>query len=100
MAACQADVRPCALRRRPSVSCRERPTIRRTPCIVRTGTARTGLAQIDYRWAADAERVRKYAMELVELKPDVILASSSISVAELLKITRVIPIVFAQVVDP
>ena len=56
--------------------------------------------EIDYRWATDAERVRQYAMELVELKPDVILASSSISVAELLKITRVIPIVFAQVVDP
>jgi putative ABC transport system substrate-binding protein len=39
-------------------------------------------------------------MELVELKPDVILASSSISVAQLLRTTRVIPIVFAQVIDP
>jgi putative tryptophan/tyrosine transport system substrate-binding protein len=60
-----------------------------------------GRVEIEYRWAAgDAESVRKYAMELVGLKPDVILASGSITVAPLLQATRMIPIVFAQVVDP
>jgi ABC-type uncharacterized transport system substrate-binding protein len=60
-----------------------------------------GRVEIEYRWAAaDAESVRKYAMELVGLKPDVILASGSITVAPLLQATRIIPIVFAQVVDP
>jgi putative ABC transport system substrate-binding protein len=60
-----------------------------------------GRVQIDYRWAeGDVERVRKYAKELVGLTPDVILASGSIPVSRLLEETRIIPIVFAQVVDP
>ena len=38
--------------------------------------------RIDYRWAAaDADRIRKYAAELVALAPDVILAAGSPSVA-------------------
>ena len=38
--------------------------------------------RIDTRWgAADADRVRKYAAELVALAPDVILANSSAAVA-------------------
>ncbi len=57
--------------------------------------------RIDYRWAAaDADRSRTYAAELVALAPDVILASASPSVAALLKTTRTVPIVFANVVDP
>jgi len=40
--------------------------------------------RIDTRWAAaDPERFRRYATELVALAPDVILASTSPSVAEL-----------------
>ena len=55
----------------------------------------------DVRWAAeDADRYRRYSEELVELKPDVILASASPSVAALQRITRSVPIVFANVVDP
>jgi len=57
--------------------------------------------RIDYRWAAaDADRSRTYAAELVALAPDVILASASASVAALLQTTRTVPIVFANVIDP
>jgi putative tryptophan/tyrosine transport system substrate-binding protein len=57
--------------------------------------------RIDIRWAADdVERFRKYSEELVELNPDVILASASASVAALQRITRSVPIVFANAVDP
>ena len=57
--------------------------------------------QIDYRWAAaDADRSRTYAAELVALAPDVILASGSVSVAALLQTTRTVPIVFVNVIDP
>ena len=38
--------------------------------------------RIDYRWGAgDADRIRKYAAELVALAPDVILAAGSPAVA-------------------
>jgi ABC-type uncharacterized transport system substrate-binding protein len=54
--------------------------------------------RIDYRWGAgDADRIRRYAAELIELAPDVILASSAPSVASLLQATRTVPIVFAAV---
>ena len=57
--------------------------------------------RIDYRWAAaDADRSRTYAAELVALAPDVILASGSTSVAALLQTTRTVPIVFVNVIDP
>jgi ABC-type uncharacterized transport system substrate-binding protein len=57
--------------------------------------------QIDYRWGGgSAELMRKYAVELVALAPDVILAHSSAAVAPLLEATRTVPIVFAVVADP
>jgi putative tryptophan/tyrosine transport system substrate-binding protein len=57
--------------------------------------------RIDYRWAAaDADRYRTYAAELVALAPDVILASSSASVTALQQTTRTAPIVFVNVIDP
>jgi putative tryptophan/tyrosine transport system substrate-binding protein len=57
--------------------------------------------QIDYRWAGvNAEELRKYAAELVALKPDVILAHSSSGVAQLLQATRTVPTVFTNVADP
>jgi putative tryptophan/tyrosine transport system substrate-binding protein len=55
--------------------------------------------QIDTRWARDVGANRG-AEELVALAPDVILASASLSVAALQRITRSVPIVFANVVDP
>jgi putative ABC transport system substrate-binding protein len=57
--------------------------------------------QIDYRWGAgDTDLYRKYAAELVALKPDVILAASGSTVPALLQATRTVPIVFAQTIDP
>jgi len=57
--------------------------------------------RIDYRWpGGDAERVRKYAAELVALAPDVILASGTANVGPLLQATRTVPIVFPIVGDP
>jgi ABC-type uncharacterized transport system substrate-binding protein len=57
--------------------------------------------RIDTRWAvADADRIRKYAQELVALAPDVILAPGSAMTGPLLQATRTIPIVFMTIPDP
>jgi putative ABC transport system substrate-binding protein len=57
--------------------------------------------QIDYRWAPDDPvLVWKLAKELVELRPDVIVARSSPVVATLIGQTRDIPILFVSVSDP
>jgi ABC-type uncharacterized transport system substrate-binding protein len=57
--------------------------------------------QVDARWAAaDADRLRRYAAELVAVAPDVILASGNAGVAPLLQATRTVPIVFVIVPDP
>ncbi len=57
--------------------------------------------RIDIRWAtANATEIRRDAAELVALAPDVILATSSPTVAELQMATRTVPIVFAHAVDP
>jgi putative tryptophan/tyrosine transport system substrate-binding protein len=57
--------------------------------------------RIDYRWAvADVGRFHRYAEELVALAPDAILASGTPSVQALQQVTRTVPIVFAQVIDP
>src|SRR5271166_1814427 len=55
--------------------------------------------RIDTRWPGDdPDRYRRYAAELVALGPDVILASSSASVAALQQASRSVPIVFANVI--
>jgi putative ABC transport system substrate-binding protein len=57
--------------------------------------------RIEYRWAAaDPERARAYAAELVAFAPDLILANTTPVVAALQQATRTIPIVFVNVVDP
>ena len=57
--------------------------------------------RFDSRWAEDVtDGYRRYSEELVELNLDVILASASPSVAALQRVTRSVPIVFANVVDP
>ena len=57
--------------------------------------------RIDTRWgASDAERIRKYAAELVSLSPDVILAAGSATTGPLLQATRSVPIVFVHTPDP
>ena len=57
--------------------------------------------RIDTRWGAgDADIIRKGAVELVALAPDVIFAGGGITVAPLLQATQTIPIVFANATDP
>ena len=57
--------------------------------------------RIDTRWGEnDVERDRGYATELLAFAPDVILASGTLSVAALRRVTRTVPIVFAGVSDP
>jgi putative tryptophan/tyrosine transport system substrate-binding protein len=56
---------------------------------------------IDIRWGEnDVDRDRKYAGELVALAPDIFLASGGLSVAALQHVTRTLPIVFVNLVDP
>jgi putative ABC transport system substrate-binding protein len=57
--------------------------------------------RIDIRWAAgDADRIRRYAAELVALAPDVILAIGAATTGPLRQATRTVPIVFVNVSDP
>jgi putative ABC transport system substrate-binding protein len=57
--------------------------------------------RVDVRWGEDdVDRERRYALELVALAPDVMLAAGTVSVAALQHATHAIPIVFVGVVDP
>ena len=57
--------------------------------------------RIDIRWGAgNAADTRKYAVELVSLAPDVILAPGGLAIGPLLEATRTVPIVFVIVPDP
>jgi ABC-type uncharacterized transport system substrate-binding protein len=57
--------------------------------------------RMDTRWgAADTDRVRQYAAELVALGPDVILAGGGTIVRTLQQATSTVPIVFLQTTDP
>ncbi len=56
--------------------------------------------RIDYRWGgSDPERIRTYAAELVDSKPDAILASTALVLLPLQQATRTIPIVFTNIYD-
>jgi putative tryptophan/tyrosine transport system substrate-binding protein len=57
--------------------------------------------EITYRWGGgDTTQLRAYAAELTALNPDVILAAPSAALAAVQRVTRTIPVVFAQVSDP
>jgi putative ABC transport system substrate-binding protein len=57
--------------------------------------------RIETRWATgDAADIRRHAVELVALAPDVILAYGSSTVGPVLQATRTIPIVFPVIGDP
>src|SRR6266849_4582084 len=59
--------------------------------------------RFDYRWGAsadDRDRIRRYAMELVSLAPDVIVAGSGGIAMELKRTSRTVPIVFPTANDP
>ena len=48
----------------------------------------------------DLDHLRRYAVELIALAPDVIVSVGSVTVAPLQQATRTIPIVFVNVPDP
>ena len=57
--------------------------------------------RIDVRWGEDKfEREHQYASELIALSPDVLLASGTLSLSELQRLSHTLPIVFAAVSDP
>jgi ABC-type uncharacterized transport system substrate-binding protein len=65
------------------------------------GWTEGGNIHIDYRWAgADVGRIRSAAAELIDLKPDAIVAQTALAVAPLQQMTASIPIVFLNIVDP
>jgi len=60
-----------------------------------------GNVRMEVRWAGgSADRLRMFAKELIDLQPDVILATSTPATAALQQATRAIPIVFAGISDP
>ena len=57
--------------------------------------------RIDIRWAAGSvERMQMFAKELIDLQPDVIVASSTPVTAAVQRETQTTPIVFVTVADP
>jgi putative ABC transport system substrate-binding protein len=55
----------------------------------------------DHRWAGiDEAAIRRLAKEIVASKPDLIIASSSLSTQVLKAETHTIPVIFANIVDP
>jgi putative tryptophan/tyrosine transport system substrate-binding protein len=60
-----------------------------------------GNVRVHVRWAAaNVDRMRMFAKELVDLQPDVILARAAVATAALQRETRTIPIVFVNIGDP
>jgi ABC-type uncharacterized transport system substrate-binding protein len=57
--------------------------------------------RMDQRWtAADADRLKGDALDLIRLQPDVIFTGGSAALTALQQATRTIPIVFTNVADP
>jgi putative ABC transport system substrate-binding protein len=57
--------------------------------------------RMDVRWTAGvADRLHRYATELVALMPELILADGAVSVSALQGATRSVPIIFVAVPDP
>jgi putative ABC transport system substrate-binding protein len=57
--------------------------------------------QIEYRWGAgDPDRFRRYAVELIALSPDVVLATAGSIVGAFQQVSRTVPIVFVTTIDP
>jgi putative ABC transport system substrate-binding protein len=64
------------------------------------GWSMGGNLRIEYRWSTTEAERRKYAEELVAFAPDVILATSGAVVGALQRVSRTVPIVFVNVIDP
>ena len=69
--------------------------------IAKLGWKEGGNLRIEVRWSAGrADKVRTFAKELVDLRPDAILGRGTPETIALARETRTIPIVFAAVSDP
>src|SRR5262245_40179820 len=69
--------------------------------LTKLGWAEGSNLRTEVRWGGgDAEKIRSSAKELVDLRPDAILAQSTPVVAALARETQTIPIVFVNVADP
>ena len=56
---------------------------------------------LDYRWTeGDLGRTQRFAKEIIELKPDIIVVHSTPAVAALRQLTSTIPMVFVLIADP
>jgi putative ABC transport system substrate-binding protein len=56
--------------------------------------------QVEYRWAGDGASLRDNVTQIVNLKPELILANSTPVATALQEQTRTVPVVFVQVTDP
>src|SRR5215475_13310937 len=57
--------------------------------------------QLDYRWTAgDPDRTQRFAKDIVELKPNLVVVHSTPAVKALRELTTSIPMVFVLVADP
>ena len=66
-----------------------------------SGWTETRNIRIDYRFAlGDADRLRKFAAELVALAPEVVLAGGTTAAQALQEASRTLPIVFANATEP
>jgi putative ABC transport system substrate-binding protein len=69
--------------------------------LTKLGWKEAGNLQIEVRWAAaDPDRIRTLAKELVDLRPDAIFAQTTPVMSTLARETPTIPVVFAYVADP
>jgi putative tryptophan/tyrosine transport system substrate-binding protein len=69
--------------------------------LTKLGWAEGSNLRTEVRWSAgDADNIRSFAKELVDLRPDAIVAQSTPVVAALVRETQAIPIVFVNIADP
>ena len=69
--------------------------------LAKLGWAEDSNLRIELRWSAgNADRIRTFAKELVDLRPDAILGRGTPETGALIRETHTIPIVFALVSDP
>jgi putative ABC transport system substrate-binding protein len=58
-------------------------------------------AQLDIRWSGtDPKRIQQETSAVLALKPDVIMSGTSAAIAQILKSSNTIPVVFAGITDP
>ena len=65
------------------------------------GWTKGGNLELDYRWTAgDADSAGRFARQIVDLKPDLLVVHSTPCVKALQQLTTTIPMVFVLVADP